>query len=45
MAGRANIEGRAGAVLYRSRDNGEETRMEKTNLLTVWGVVAEGEAV
>jgi len=35
MAGRADIEGSAGAVLHRSRDSGEETRMEKTNLLTV----------
>jgi len=34
MAGRADIEGSAGAVLYRSSANGEETRMEKTNLLT-----------
>ena len=34
IAGRANIEGSAGEMLHQSCANGEETRMEKGNLLT-----------
>ena len=36
MAGRADSEGSAGTLLQQARSHGEETRMEKQNLLTDW---------